>query len=69
MNFICLLVVAVKVVVVQEIALPSQVDLEKEVNGLVEIQLIILLLIISYSTHDIASLLPQPQVFHLLVKV
>ena len=57
-----------KNVVVQEIALPSQVNLEIEVNGLIEVRLLILLLIISYSSHDIASFLPQPQVFHLLIE-
>ena len=69
MKIICLEELVVKNVVVQEISLPPQINLEIEVNGLIKVRLLILLLVISYSSHDIASFFPQPQVFHLLIEV
>ena len=55
--------------VVQKVALPPQIDLKVEVDGRIEVRLVILKQIKVYSVHDIASFLPQPKVFHLIVEV
>ena len=69
MNTIRLSKPVIKNVVVQEVALPPQINLEIEVDCRIEVRIVILKQIKVYSSHDIASFLLKSELFHLLAKV